>query len=480
MNATASILRAPGARHLSVALLCLAAAALLPAVTLLPHPLVVALSLVMVILLLVHVTFRKLAGELDYFEVLIPFTVLQIVSYGVGTYFLLDHPKHLHYQSHYAYLVPAMALAVLAYVSLALGYEMAFPRLRPSSLIHLRLVGLRPVFFLAGVGFVGQTAGIMLQRQLLAGPEISGVLSGLQQIAPVFLAAWFLAWHTAWGSSLPGRRRFLTPALLVPQIAYAIYGTLGGKSFTITLFAMPAIAYWYARRRLPIRSLMAITLIGIFVVFPLYNTFRFQDRGLETGRRLERTLGEAQRWNRTEYLERSLEAFVSRMAVVTSPAAVIRAVPRWVDYQYGKTLVSAAVSFIPRVLWPGKPVLNIGHEFGHTFGLVNMVDVETLVACTLAGELYWNFGVTGVVVWAFLMGFVFRWVYRRFGEGGEDDGIRKALYIALLIKLMASEGQQALLVVSLVRTIALYYAFVWVLVKLRWVVREPKPAAAVA
>jgi hypothetical protein len=448
-------------------------------VTLLRHPLVVAGCLVMVLTLLAHVTFRRLRGTLDYFEVLIPYTVLQLLSYGVGTYFLLENPKYLQYQSHYDYLVPAMGVAVLAYASVALGYSVAFPRLRPSPLIQLRLVGLRPVFFLAAVGLVGQTASIVLARSFTARAEVSGIVSALQQLAPVFLAAWFLAWHTAWTSTLPWKRRFLAPALLVPQIAYAIYGTFGGKSFTITLFALPAVAYWYARRRLPIRSLAVVTLIGIFVVFPLYNTFRAQDRRLTSERRLEQTWKQVQDWDRGEYLEHSLEQFFARMAVVTSPAAVMRAVPRWVDYQYGQTLSSAFLSFVPRVLWPGKPMLNTARQFGHIFGLVNMVDTETYIACTLPGEMYWNFGLPGVVVWAFLVGCLFRWIYRRFGEGGVDDGVRKALYIALLIQMLAGDGQQALLVAGLVKTIVLYYGVVLVLKRMGWLVPAADVPAAV-
>ncbi len=477
MDGTAATLRSS---PLSLALLCLASAVLLPAIALLRHPLVVAGCLVMVLTFLAHVTSRKLQGRLDYFEVILPFTVLQLLSYGVGTYFLLENPKYLQYQSHYAYLIPAMGVAVAGYVSLAIGYSVAFPRLRPSPLVDLRLVGLRPVFFLAAVGLAGQTASILLARSFTTRAQISGIISALQQLAPVFLAAWFLAWHTAWASSLPWRRRFLAPALLVPQIVYAIYGTFGGKSFTITLFAMPAVAYWYARRRLPVRSLAVVTLVGIFVVFPLYNTFRAQDRHLTSERRLEQTWKQVQDWDSGEYLEHSLEQFFARMAVVTSPAAVMRAVPRWVDYQYGQTLSSAFLSFVPRILWPGKPMLNTAREFGHTFGLVNMIDTETYIACTMSGEMYWNFGLPGVVVWAFLLGCLFRWIYRRYGEGGEDDGIRKSLYIALLIQMMAGDGQQALLVAGLVKTIVLYYGTIWVLKRLGWLVPAGSAVAASA
>ena len=476
MDATAS----PQLRsnHLWVTLLCLSAAALLPTVALLPHPLVVALSLVMVLILLAHMTVRRMHGKLDYFEVLIPFSLAQILSYGVGTFFLLEEPKHLLYQSLYAWLVPALALAVLAFVAVAVGYTLSFRRLRPSSLIAVRMVGLRPVLFLAGVGFLGQTAGILIARAQVVRPGVSGLLSAVQQLAPLFLSAWYLAWHYAWSSNLPRRKRFLAPVLLLPQVAYAIYGTFGGKEFTITLIALPAIAYWYVRGKLPLRAMTVVVLIAVFVVFPLYNTYRLQDRHLEVGDRLDRTLSTAERWDGTDYFEHSVKAFLARSAVVTSPAAVMRAVPRWVDYRYGGTITFSLLSFVPRVIWPDKPLMTTGKEFGRIFGLVNLVDVETSIACTLPGEMYWNFGVLGVVGWALFFGCAARWVYRRYGEGGQGDGMRKSLYVALLFPLVASEGQQALLMAGLIKTIVLFTALVWILEKLGWVVRHQDALAA--
>jgi hypothetical protein len=465
-------------RSLALATACLACAAVLPTVTFLPHTTVVALALVMAVVAVLHVTYRRTTGTLDYFEVLLPFTVLHFLSYPVGAYYLLENPEYLQYQSHYDYLVPAVGLAVLAYVAIAVGYHLSFPRLRPSSLIRVRMVGIKPMFFLAFLGFLGQSAAILVSRSLAAQKGVSGVLSALQQLSPLFMAAWFLAWYIAWQGDRHWTRRFLAPLVLVPQIIYAIYGTMGGKAFTITLCGLPAIAYWYVRGRLPVRWLVTVLLLAVFVVFPLYNSFRYQDRQLDTGRRLEKTMAEAQTWNRKEYFQRSVEAFVVRLAIVTSPAAVVRAVPRWVEYENGRTLRLGVLSFIPRVLWPGKPILQTGHEFGRTFGLLNLVDNETLVACTLVGEMYWNFGVVGVALWALLVGCVFRWVYRRYGEGGEHDALRKSLYIALLIQLMGYDGQQAIVLAALVKTVVLYYGAMWALESIGWIYRVPESASA--
>ena len=74
--------------------------------------------------------------------------------------------------------------------------------------------------------------------------------------------------------------------MLLPQVAFAIYGTLGGKLFTITLIALPLLAYWYVRRKLPITAMVIVVLIAVFVIFPLYNTYRVQNRHLQMGERV--------------------------------------------------------------------------------------------------------------------------------------------------------------------------------------------------
>jgi hypothetical protein len=460
---------------LRVALLCVMAAALVGVVALLPHPSVVALSLLMVGMLIAYLSTRKPHGGIDWFEVIVPFTVIYLLAYGTGTYFLLENPKYLLYQSLYDYLVPALWLAAVGFVAVFGGYQLGFRKLRPSRIGDLRLRGTLPIVFLGGIGFVGQVASVLIDRSVVAGRGVPGILSGLQQLAPLFLAAWFLAWYAALSSTAPRWQRWIAPALLAPQVAFALYGTFGGKAFAITLFGLPAIAYWYVRRRLPKKFLVVTALIGVFVVFPLYNTFRIQKREMGTERRLSRTVYLiTETWSATDYLNASLKAVQARLAVVTSPAAVLRATPRWVDYKGGETIALAVVSLaVPRLFWPDKPTIHTGHEFGKTFGLLLPVDTETQIAPTLVGELYWNFGFAGVVIGCFLIGLLLRWIYRRYGEGGRDDAIRKAVYVALLVHSMGFEGNISVLLAGYVKMLVFLHGTIWLMQKLGWVYAVP-------
>jgi len=209
----------------------------------------------------------------------------------------------------------------------------------------------------------------------------------------------------------------------------------------------------------PWKSLLVILLLSVFVVFPIYNTYRFVGRDLGSLEGLDRTVRAVRKWDYATYADSSVGALIARLSVVSSVAAILRYTGRWVDYKYGETILLTPISLlIPRVLWPSKPNIGIAREFGVTFDLVSGVDRDTQIAPTIVGELYWNFNLPGVLVGMFLLGAAYRWMYRRYGEGTANDPIRVATYIVLLTTAMHVEGNVAVLLGVAIKTIVLIAA----------------------
>ena len=201
--------------------------------------------------------------------------------------------------------------------------------------------------------------------------------------------------------------------------AVVLYFTLGSKSMAVIMMAMPAMAYYEVKRKFPWKSGLAILLVFVFVVFPAYNTFRRVDRqprhDAEAGP--DRRDGARMELRPNSWTSPS-SRFSNRITIVTSVAAIISDTGRWVDYKYGETLLLAPVGLlIPRFLWPDKPNMSIGREFGATFRFTNAFDRETYIAPSMVGEFYWNFAVPGVVVGMWLLGMGYRWFYQRYGAG---------------------------------------------------------------
>ena len=81
---------------------------------------------------------------------------------------------------------------------------------------------------------------------------------------------------------------------------------------------------------------------------------------------------------------------------------------------------------------PGRPPLTV---------VVNPRDVDTSMAPSLPGELYWYFDLPGVVIGMTLIGAALRWFYNRYGPRQHGlSPIHLAIYLALLPKILTIEG----------------------------------------
>ena len=453
-------------RSLTMAFVFACIAATVLTLPMVPHLDRVVLALVMVGSMVLYLTLRRQAESMDYLEVFLPYGLFEIMSFAFSALYLTYSklPVVPLRASLEPYLTSALALGAVGFLSFTAGYGLCVRGVTPS-----RTHGLMPrkilAFLLPGaLGFVGYMADIRQNTQMLSGQGISPVFSALQQFIPLFLFAWSMVWQTFWAGHEPRLRNWPLLAVFISMTLVLIYLTVGGKELTITLLAFPALAYCSVRRAFPWKTVFVLLLVSIFLIFPIYNTFRFQNRHLDTSERLDMTLQQAQRWDAETYFDRSAEAFLRRMGVITSVSAIIRDTGRFVDFQYGRTLILAPIGFfIPRILWPEKPSIVIGREFGVTFQLVGPSDDETSVAVSAIGELYWNFHIPGVLIGMFILGAGYRWYYLKYGMGTAFDPVRKSIYLALLSCALHAEGNVAAVVSGFIKSLFIFSALLFVL-----------------
>jgi hypothetical protein len=274
--------------------------------------------------------------------------------------------------------------------------------------------------------------------------------------------AWALGWLLVLSGRASRAQRLFTLAILTPATIAIGLSTLSDKSLTMTLMGVPVIALWYARRRIPWKTLILMTALLVFIVFPLYNTFRQIDPRISTTDRVGMTYGLVRDWDLEEYRTQSVGMVKQRMAMINSVAIVIRDVGRWVPYANGETLFAPAMSFfIPRVLWPDKPYFTMGRRFAETFRVVQILDRDTRVAVTVPGELYWNFDLPGILLGMMLWGIALRFLYRRYGEADSLDPVRRAIHIVLLIQFAHFGGGLAAQAVGVFRIMIVLEAYRW-------------------
>lgn len=148
----------------------------------------------------------------------------------------------------------------------------------------------------------------------------------------------------------------------------------GMPRFAVAAFYIP-VAFLYIKSLKKRHNFAFLMVIAIVVIFPFLNTFRAAAEG--------RLI--------------SLDMFVS--AHFDSYQMFMRVVST--DFiTYGRQLLGVIFFFVPRSLWPDKPIGSgylVAHENGYFFDNLSM---------NFFGEGYINFGLIGVILFALFLGYV--------------------------------------------------------------------------
>jgi hypothetical protein len=122
----------------------------------------------------------------------------------------------------------------------------------------------------------------------------------------------------------------------------------------------------------------------------------------------------------------ALDTLNRRTRQIENVAAVLRDTPSVFPYTKGGGLPKAfAIALVPRVLWPNKPVFDVGRTFPQLY-LKQSTTSRSTTGPSHFGDLYRNFGLSGLVFGMALLGAVFA-VLGRLTERG---GVRTLLIIA--------------------------------------------------
>ena len=125
--------------------------------------------------------------------------------------------------------------------------------------------------------------------------------------------------------------------------------------------------------------------------------------------------------------------FLGRQFDSSAVAFVVHEVDRN-GYQSGETMRYAAYAFIPRFLWPDKPVLSRGAWFyAYVGGSPRESEATSSLGITAVGELYWNFGLGGVLAGMFTIGLAYGLLWRIAGSNPLTQPLYMLLYVLISI-----------------------------------------------
>ena len=168
---------------------------------------------------------------------------------------------------------------------------------------------------------------------------------------------------------------------------------------------IPAMYLFWCYMNTKRTSKLGISILTIIVVIMIFLFLNFL--------RSEHDYGAG--YNAESRVDNTIEYITTMKSVDTfyNTAYIVKYFPERFNYLYGVTYASVIVGIIPRTIWPGKPVgmapiLGLAQmfgssEFNHDLWLrSNMYSLSP----GFVGEAFANFGLLGVVVLSFVVGFV--------------------------------------------------------------------------
>lgn len=242
-------------------------------------------------------------------------------------------------------------------------------------------------------------------------------------------------------------------AALVVIIIYSTVNKIFSGSLAPAFFLLVflGVIYWIKRRTIPWSFVIAgaIAVVGFNPVKHQYRAVAWQDESFISMSFLDKAslFYEATQVFYQSGVASSLaqdSSTIARVSRVSTLETVIAMTPDEVPYWMGSSYRTLLTSFIPRVIWPGKPESKIGQEFGHRYALLHYDDLTTSYNLPWLPEFYANFGLVGIVFGMFFVGVIFRFIIQKL-SAPPGDNLSLILGLAISFNLFYADSNFALL-----------------------------------
>jgi hypothetical protein len=210
----------------------------------------------------------------------------------------------------------------------------------------------------------------------------------------------------------------------------------GGKESFVVVILAAIIPHTVVRRRLPTGAIVAAVLFFLLIIIPFNQAYRDSARGavtLSSSQAVATAPAIASQVVDTDIsttvFAESVSFLAQRIRTIDSPAIIMQRTPSEIPYTNpADLLVAPVVDIIPRILWPGKPILAPGYQISQQYFELPAT-VYTSSDVTPEGDLFRHGGWFPVIVGMFLLGCVIRII-------DEVADLRRGVHGAFLIILL--------------------------------------------
>jgi hypothetical protein len=359
---------------------------------------------------------------------------------------ILSVPVYLSWDS----VLRALLLTILGMVSLILGYYASKSKLISERLpqIDLPLHPKRRTYFLIGAFAVG--AGIMLLQVLALAPSGSGPLGAIMRLlANQLNIVIILLAYQVYGESQKNLIRTLSLYACV-AIAVLLGLATGFLEGALVPLLILLIVRWHIVRKVPWRILFASALLFI-LLNPVKSAYRVQawygESNLGLVDRITlwfdlsgEAVGDIVAGDQLGEIENLARQALARFDLIHKFAYVQDLTPAFVPYYEGSTYEYLLFGWIPRFLWPDKPVASdVNSRLDVDYGLLEQEQTSrATIGIGQLPEAYANFGPLGIIVVLLLQGISFAMLDTVLNGRRSDGG--RAIYLAVMISFLNGIG----------------------------------------
>jgi hypothetical protein len=219
--------------------------------------------------------------------------------------------------------------------------------------------------------------------------------------------------HAAWSGQLDQTTKAATLALIIPVELVLFVRLADGVLYGLFVYGyLLSITYAVTHRRVPI--IVPAIVVALFVALqPAKETYRAatgNTDAVDQGSIDSISMFVGMAWDNMAPVDvllttgDTLEVAYTRLNHLHTLANVMADTPDSRPYQYGATLLPLLTKWIPRVVWPDKPLEDLGNRWAHEYGYLNPTDYATSYNLPWVAEMYMNAGWLGVAILSCLVG----------------------------------------------------------------------------
>ncbi len=321
---------------------------------------------------------------------------------------------HIYNYIDERYIDDASLLWALGNAFIFIGYELVKKRsLPPIDVIVSDKKALDNIFYF--------TIGMMLLNVTGNGINLSFIAGGFEKILQLFGIVGILFYGRLWVTE--NSRRFGIYAIILTVVDTIL--ALQHSYIRIDLILPSATLFLgYFIGKGEIKALFSYRIIPVLVVFGVFSAF-FQSLGGARAHFITAFEAPVQDENSggityTEKEEEKSGSALERSADVAQMTNVIRLTKENGFYD-GRASLPLVAALVPRIFWPDKPTVQLGAWFAVEIGVASVGEsgrANNSVNMSIPGELYLDFGYTGVVIGCVLFGIFLAliWNASRFNE----------------------------------------------------------------